>query len=289
MLSTQKKAKNDPNKYRGKRFMLDIHGQHKADFEALKAFFDTDEVIGAAIAREFGKNKIHPHWQVYFELNEIRAFKERMTEILGHSEFHLEVARGTQSQNLNYVYGVDKDYEIGFVDYNKNLPIPRRYQPDEAHFWNNIVLKPFQKEILEMAICKSDRRSIHWFYEPKGNVGKTIISEYLHIFHGAIITGGSSSDMKHAIARWKEITGSSPVIIIVDVARSDRLTEESCKALESIKNGLFFAGKYESAMVHSAAKPHVLIFSNRKPEKKYFSKDRWKIFKIVDEKLVSRV
>lgn len=288
MMSTtqlSKPKKTEKHQYRGQRFMLTVHGQHKKDFEKLKDFFDTDFVKCAAIAREFGKNKIHPHWQVYFEITAQKDFKERMTEILGHSDFHLEVAKATQASCANYIYAVDKNYEAGFVDYNKNLPIPRRYNPEPAQFWNNIVLKPFQKDILEIATSCPNRRDIYYFFEEKGNVGKTIISEYLHIYYGAIITGGSSADMKHAISRWQEITGSDPVIIIVDVARSDSLNQESCKALESIKNALFFDGKYESAMAHSFKKPHVLIFSNKAPKTSFFSEDRWQIFQIVDEKL----
>ena len=284
-MSTKKQA-IQKNQYKGQRFMLTVHGQHKQDFEALKAFFDTDFVKCAAIAKEFGANKIHPHWQVYFEIQEQLNFKARMTEILGHSDFHLEVARATQASCVNYIFAVDKSYEAGFIEYNKNLPIPRRYQPEAAQFWNKIVLKPFQNEILEIATSRPNRRDIYYFFEEKGNVGKTIISEYLHIFHGAIITGGNATDMKHAITRWQEITGSDPVIIIVDIARSDSLNQESCKALESIKNALFFDGKYESAMTHSFNKPHVLIFSNKAPDTSLFSEDRWKVFQIVDEKLI---
>ena len=274
------------HKFRGQRFMLTVHGQHKEDFDALKAFFDTDFVSCAGIAREFGANKIHPHWQVYFEIKKRESFKSRMSEILGHDGFHLEVARGTKDACINYIYAVDKNYEGGFVEYNKNLKVPRRYKKSVADFWNNIQFKPFQQSIVDIACSEVNRRDIHYFFEEKGNVGKTIISEYLHIFHGAIITGGKADDMKHAVTRWSEITGSSPVIIIVDLARSDPLNPESCKALEAIKNGLFFDGKYESAMAHSFEKPHVFIFSNRAPDTSLFSEDRWKIFHIEDEKLV---
>ena len=75
--------------------------------------------------------------------------------------------------------------------------------------------------------------------------------KYLHLHHGAIVTGGSAADMKHAITRWQEITGHFPITIIVDVARSDCLKETSMKAIESIKNAMFFSGKYESAMINS--------------------------------------
>lgn len=283
----EKKTKYDPHKYYGRRFVLTVHGQHKKDFNSLKSFFDQDFVDCAVIAREFGSHKIHPHWQAYFEIKERRSLYWQVHDALEHDAFHLEVARGTREACVNYIYAVDKEYEAGFVDYNKNLRVPDRYQKGPAEFWNNLQLKPFQQAILDIACSPVNRRDIYYFFEEKGNVGKTIIAEYLHIFHGAIITGGKDADMKHAITRWQQITGHSPVIIVVDIARSQQFTAEACKAIESIKNGLFFDGKYESVMTHAFQKPHVFIFSNKAPDTSLFSEDRWKIFQIMNEKLIS--
>ena len=270
-------------KWRGQRFVLDIHGQHQTDFEKLTAFFETDAVRCACIAKEFGKNKVHPHWQVYFELpKESLKIRTELIEILGHEGFHVEKARGSKEANVAYVYAVDKPHEAGFVEYAKNVAVPLRYQPEKSAFWRNIILRPFQKAIVEMVKQPYDRRKICWIYEETGNTGKTIISEYLHIFHGAVITGGSESDMKHAISRWSEIVNADPTIIIIDLARSDSFNASSAKGIESIKNGLFFDGKYESAMVHAFIKPHVFVFSNQSPVayKSFFSDDRWIVFRI---------
>ena len=47
--------------------------------------------------------------------------------MLGHDEFHLEKAVGTTRANVKYVYAVNKYWEIGFVEYNKNCEVPREY------------------------------------------------------------------------------------------------------------------------------------------------------------------
>lgn len=285
-MSKQEQPRVQPRvqkKWRGQRFVLDIHGQRKSDFERLIAFFDTDAVGVACISREFGKNKVHPHWQVYFELvRESLKIRTELIEVLGHEGFHVEKARGSKDANVAYVYGVDKPYEAGFVEYTKNVIVPLRYQPEKAEFWRTLVLRPFQQSIIDMARLRADRRSIVWIYEETGNTGKTIVAEYLHIFYGAVITGGSEADMKHAIARWSEIVGADPTIIIIDLARSDAFTLSSAKGIESIKNGLFFDGKYESTMMHAFLKPHVFIFSNQSPAPYYnfISRDRWSVFRI---------
>ena len=277
---------NSKSSFFARRFVLTVHKQNKVDYENLVAFFNSEKVKSACIAREFGKHKIHPHFQVYFVLHEQRGMLKSMEQILGHTNFHLEVAQGTHEDCIAYVYAINKSYEGGFVDYNKNCNIPWNYNPAPVNFWNNLKLKPFQQEIVEIAKSEYHRRHIYYFYEPKGNTGKTILAEYLHIYYGAIITGGKEQDMKHAVARWEEITGADPVIIIVDVARSDDLNLESCKAIEVIKNSLFFDGKYESAMAHSFPKPHMFIFSNKSPVLSFFSEDRWKVAKIENDQLL---
>ena len=269
--------------WRGRKWCLTVHGQHQSDYDRLVTFFDTDAVSCALIAREFGKNKIHPHWQAYFELlKSLNNVKTNLKELLGHENFHVEKAQGTKQANVRYVYAVEKYWEVGFVEYTKNVEVPYDYQDTKPNFWRNIVLRPFQEDILNIAKSQPCDRTLHWIYEERGNTGKTILAEYLHIFHGAIITGGSAEDMKHAVARWQEITGKNPIIIIVDLARSDRFDISSAKGIESIKNGLFFSGKYESAMVHAVNKPHVFIFANVKPDEALFSLDRWQIHLIKD-------
>ena len=277
-------------KFRGQRWCVTLDGWDKAEFNALKAYFETDAVRCAVIAQESGKNKCHPHWQIYFELEErVQNVRTVLKEILGHERAHIEAAKGTKAENVSYVYGVNKVYEGGFVRYTKNVEEPKLWQKARKNivkFWDNFVPRPFQQEIIDMVQEEPDRRTIHWFWESKGQAGKTVLAEYLHIFHAAIITGGSSADMKHAISRWTEITNKEPRILIVDICRTDNFRKDGAKAIESIKNGLFFDGKYESAMAHAFVKPHVLCFANEAPDKNLLSEDRWKIFKIVDLKLV---
>lgn len=272
--------------YKGRKFTVTIHGQHQSDYDKLVNYFQTDAVECAIIAKEFGKNKIHPHWQAYFELFKlVQNMKTNLEALLDHDGFHVEKAKGTKKANVRYIYAVDKYWEGGFVEYTKNVEAPHDYNDTKPNFWRNIQLRPFQQDILDIAKSEPCDRTLYWFYEEQGNTGKTVLAEYLHIFHGAIITGGTSSDMRHAVSRWQEITGKNPIIIIVNLARSDRFDISSAKGIESIKDGLFFSGKYESAMVHSFEKPHVFVFANVKPDITLFSLDRWQIYKIVDMRL----
>lgn len=97
------------------------------------------------------------------------------------------------------------------------------------------------------------------------------------------MTGGSAGDMKYAAARFRELTGFYPAIVCANVARSDKFTSSSAKALEAIKDGVFFSGKYESGMTNTWAAPIVIVFANRKPLVSAFSRDRWRVYHITSE------
>lgn len=268
---------------------MTLHGHNLDDLAKLKEFFDSEVVVAAAISKEFGKTKTSPHWQVYYELSErTGSARSDMIEILGHDGFHLEKAKGTKESNVAYVFASDgshKIYEMGIVMYRKNVNTPWGWDPSIGEYWENFKPRPFQSEILEIIKkdWKEEKRKIYWFYDHGGNTGKTAMAEYLHIYHGAIVTGGTAEDMKHAVSRWQETAHYNPKVIIADVSRGDGFNRSSAKGIEAIKNGLFFDGKYESAMVHSRVKPHVLIFANFEPDRELLSKDRWQVYKI-DEK-----
>ena len=68
-----------------------------------------------------------------------------------------------------------------------------------------------------------------------------------------------SADIKYAYNGQK--------VVLFDITRSqpERFNYE---VLESIKNGMIFSGKYESAVRIFADVPHVVVFSNWGPEDK---------------------
>ena len=143
-------------------------------------------------------------------------------------------------------------------------------------------LYPWQNEILDIISKPPDDRIIHWYWEADGNTGKSTFAKYLVVHHEAVVLSNKSSDMKNAIAEMRLF----PKLIIIDCPRS-AMGHISYPAVEEIKNGLFFSGKYKSAMVCGAS-PHIFIFSNAEPEYDKLSADRWRVVNIPQppEKLV---
>lgn len=147
-----------------------------------------------------------------------------------------------------------------------------------------LVKKSWQKQIdsiIEKPAEVSDRK-IYWFYDINGAVGKTTYAKHLAIrlVDRFLYLGGKAADVKSAITQMVE-QGNNPDVCIFDFVRSCE-SHISYDAIESVKNGIFFSGKYESTMV-TFNTPHVFVFANFKPDLDKLSRDRWVIQSITEE------
>ena len=257
--------------------MLTLHGATPEQLKKLTEFCEREEndVTLAVAARETGEHGVHPHFQCYLELKDRCSLKKKFTELF-EGNFHLEIARGTREANLNYVYAVNKPYEIGWIQYRKgDFQVPDRYSDYAMKFMENFRPRPFQQEILDIVRVPSfSNRTIYWFYEEKGNTGKSALATYLHRMYGAVRLTGRGSDMKHALMRIREIVNVDPPIVMIDVARSARVDHSLMVGIEEIRDGCFFSGKYESGMIDIKQPLHVVVIANRPPNPSWFSQDR---------------
>lgn len=134
------------------------------------------------------------------------------------------------------------------------------------------TLKPWQEQVKELIDEDPDDRKIHWFWESTGNAGKTAMAKYICKNYNALFLSGKASDAKYAVSEWLEKNGE----LRVAVFGFTRSVEDyvSYQALEEIKDGLFFNGKYEAKMCIFNS-PHVIVFANFPPDQSKLSADRW--------------
>lgn len=144
-------------------------------------------------------------------------------------------------------------------------------------------LYSWQYDIISFITKKPDDRIIYWYYDYKGNSGKSTFCKYLCIKHNALVISGKSKDMFHGIAKYKDEKGDYPDCIILDVPRCGKRFL-SYGGIEAVKNGLFFSGKYESSM-HVFNIPHVIVFSNFQPDYQNMSLDRWNVTNLREDEL----
>lgn len=147
---------------------------------------------------------------------------------------------------------------------------------DEKDFY------PWQQQINSELIVEADDRKIVWLWENEGNVGKSQFAKWLVVKRSAIILSGKTADVFHGIKEYLNANnGQGPDIVILDIPRS-MLEYVNYQALEKVKDGCFFSGKYEGGMCVFNS-PHIIVMSNARPDESNMSLDRWDIRKIVSK------
>jgi len=174
---------------------------------------------------------------------------------------HFERTRSNRKNNVEYVTKDHTDIR-GNIPYDEPLKLIT-------------TLYPWQQEIVDLVKSPPDDRSIYWYWEPEGNVGKSALCKLLCAKHDALLCSGRAADVKYMVAQQKEKTGAYPKCVIYDVPRT---TESNIvwSAMEEVKNGCFASTKYESTMVIMNS-PHLICFANFEPPCEVMSNDRWKI------------
>lgn len=256
--------KKKPSRYRKWCFTLNNYTEN--DFTQIHKFFDSKRaqyIIGDEIGEQGTK-----HYQGYVEFRN-GVTMERLKKI--NERIHWESTRGSREQNIIYC-SKEKVLTSTFKTSKKDLILSD---------YINVSWKPWQQDIIRLVRSEPDNRSIYWYWEPEGNVGKSFLVKYLCVKYDALMVFGKAADIKHAVAtneivREKLETYDEPLIVIMNVPRHASV---DYKALEQVKDGLFFTGKYDSTMVY-IYRVHLIVLSNSAPETSNLSQDRWKIIRI---------
>ena len=180
----------------------------------------------------------------------------RITEIKISGKPHLQACNGNEEQNVKYCSKEGSIVKHGF-------PKPL-----------NLIsaLRPFQAEIEKLYHTEPDDRTIYWFWEDKGNIGKSAFVKYMVATHGCLFCdGGKKSDLINLVFNADM---DNTKCIIWDLPRSSK-GSISYATLEAIKNGLICNTKYETG-VKVFNSPHVFVFANFEPDDEgKLSRDRW--------------
>lgn len=146
--------------------------------------------------------------------------------------------------------------------------------------------REWQKTVLEWITHEPDDRSIIWIVDTEGGKGKTSLCKHICIkFENAIVLSGKANDIKHGIVKFLE--KKTLEIALLDFTRTSE-NFISYEAIEAVKNGLFYSGKYEGQMVMYNS-PHVIIFANFYPKIENLSLDRWKIYLIEEDNTMNEI
>jgi hypothetical protein len=131
----------------------------------------------------------------------------------------------------------------------------------------------WQRELLQELRGEPDMRSVVWYCDVQGGCGKTAFCRWLvkNFPHVLFVSTGSAKDITYQVVKstW------DPAVVIFNLPRTAE-SGMSYSALESLKDGLLFSGKYEGG-IKLFPPPHVIIFANFLPDETKLSADRWSI------------
>lgn len=135
-------------------------------------------------------------------------------------------------------------------------------------------LRPYQKKLVEMA-TQFSMRKIDLIYDPLGNCGKSLFSEYLE--YQGLSEEVPPFRMMDDIFCW---VASRPIkrCYVFDMPRGmkkDKLADFYA-GIEVIKNGVAYDKRYTAKKVRFD-RPRVFVFTNTLPNFELMSGDRWNV------------
>lgn len=247
-----------------KRFTFTLNNYTEEEHDKLVRFFCDECDIKWVIGYETAPTTGTPHLQGYVEIpNKIRPKR-----YFGMKRAHWEIAGGCRAMNVDYCTKGGL-----FIGNLKPKASPKHLAKEAFYIW--------QMEIYDLLTQTPNDRHIHWVIDEIGNCGKTAFCKAMCIQHNALVLEGKSTDMFHGIAGYYNTHGYYPSIILIDVPR-ESLGYVNYAAIEKIKNGLLFSGKYEGKLLVFDP-PHIVVFANNSPKMQAFSADRWQLHLIDSE------
>jgi len=187
---------SSPRVVPSKRWCFTFFFRDIRDLETLEITFNSlkiEYIIGLEKCPETGKE----HFQGYIESpTKIRPI-EKLQKLFKQNggdhftEIHWEKCKGNREHNITYC-SKDGCFHTTFdID-----------EDDLLEFINKGTLYDYQKEVLSLIESKPDKRTIHWFYETEGNMGKTALIKHILMKYKekATYINGKGNDIKYCIS-----------------------------------------------------------------------------------------
>lgn len=217
------------------------------------------------------------HWEIAKDANKARNYcKKEESRVEGPWEFGEFKKRGGDHKSLNYkeadkLWEEDKtqltDYQI--VLHEKARKIVKKDSVKEQPEFP-FSFHPWQKQLMARLGVIDDRKII-FIVDKIGGSGKTkFASWYTYNNNSIYITIEKKENLLYLVEDFH-------TCIFMDVARAE-LEFLNYSTLEKIKDGHWYAGKYEGKEVHRFVPAQVVVFCNGYPNTDALSRDRYEIY-----------
>jgi len=252
----QQPPRRERNRSRGWFLTLNNYTQHE-----INALIDciTNDGASYVVQEERGENGTphlqgYVHWKHQIALRTLRQWNPRI-----HWERTRSIANAV-AYCSDPAKRTGRIWSSGFTVDTRDLRIilePNLYQ--------------WQQDLLTELRGEPDMRQVLWYVDVQGGCGKTALARFLvkNEPNTMFISSGSAKDIAYQVIK----STSSPHTVVFNLPRSAE-AGMSYAAVESLKDGIVFSGKYEGG-AKLFPPPHVVIFANFLPDLTKLSQDRW--------------
>ena len=206
-------------------------------------------------------------------LDNAKTYDEKIQ--LGESLHNILMETNVKEESLS------KQHKEAFDLYQRNRLV---IKPNDV-----IKLYPWQQHALER-IREPSHREVIWIKGARGNEGKSWFQNYVQDLFG--FDRVVQLTLKNSTASIMQILRKMPLstldIFLFNDPRSGQESPSCYEVLESIKDGRALASRYTSEILRFRTPNVVAVFSNVDPDVNQLSKDRWKIFYIKKDGLISK-
>lgn len=210
--------------------------------------------------------------------------KIRFTTMLAKRKAGTDPLKGNFSPTSNPQFYAGDDFYLTKEDTRVLGPWK---DSDEVKVWTKQMeifskweFRPYQKAIIEES-QKFDMRKINLIYDPRGNCGKSLLSEWME--YNDLAEEVPPFRMMDDIFQWvcKRPKKKCYIIDMPRGMKKDRLGD-FYSGVEVIKNGVSYDKRYSPAKERQD-RPRIFVFTNTLPDFDLMSKDKWVIWTINDD------
>jgi hypothetical protein len=174
-----------------------------------------------------------------------------------------------------------------FVTWAKYDRFLRQYHTDRAQRatkqlliseTSGTILRNWQTNLLDSLQGPPVPRKVRWWWDERGNVGKSFMGNHLRLHHSAVVCQMmKKADLCHLLTKMPVHT----TCVVFDLTRSHEAGAVAVvyEMLEMLSNSYICSGKYDSCAI-DLPKLNLVVFANFAPDLSAMSADRWDVHHI---------
>lgn len=232
--------------------------------------------------KEQGEETNYVHWQVRLSLHKKTTCKALFREVIPQLPGHWSVTSNATHDSgnvFNYAMKVQTRIDGPWKD-TEQMREPATMTAQLERFLT-LPLYKWQEKAIELATAYNER-TLHYFYDPHYNSGKSTFCEYLE--YKLIGEEIPPFTMMEDIMQFVMCQPASKCYLFdMPAAMKKEKMNQMYSGLEMLKNGFLYDKRYNGKK-RRISRPAVMCFANNLPHLNLMAPDRWEVWYITPEK-----